>query len=209
MKKTLAIILAILMIVTTMPMAFAADIRLSGSLEGGNGKYELDYDGVLTISGQGSMGRISISSYSSYVKEIIIEDGITSVESNAFTNYSNLTSIYIADSVETIGSMAFYNCKASKIYIGSGVKTIGNNAFYKQRTSSSDTGAVVVHYNGTQEMWNAVTVDSSNKLNVHYLEKGETVPGGSRFVLYAGTSGPDERSVELTQKAPVRIEVTQ
>jgi beta-glucosidase len=40
-------------------------------------------------------------------------------------------------------------------------------------------------------------------------EKGETVPGGSRFVLYAGTSGPDERSVELTQKAPVRIEVTQ
>ena len=48
MKKLLSIILAILMIVTTIPMAFAADIRLSGSLAGGNGKYELETGFVIT-----------------------------------------------------------------------------------------------------------------------------------------------------------------
>jgi beta-glucosidase len=38
-------------------------------------------------------------------------------------------------------------------------------------------------------------------------EKGETVPGGSRYLLYAGTHGPDARSRELTGRDPVKIEV--
>ena len=37
-------------------------------------------------------------------------------------------------------------------------------------------------------------------------EKGERIADGSHFVLYAGTSQPDERSMELTGMAPVQLE---
>ena len=38
-------------------------------------------------------------------------------------------------------------------------------------------------------------------------EKGETVPGGSRYLLYTAAGGADERSRELTGKTPVKVEV--
>lgn len=38
-------------------------------------------------------------------------------------------------------------------------------------------------------------------------EKGERIADGSHFVLYTGTSQPDERSVELTGIAPVQLEL--
>ena len=37
-------------------------------------------------------------------------------------------------------------------------------------------------------------------------EKGETVPGGGRYVFFVSTCGVDERSRELTGKAPVTVE---
>jgi beta-glucosidase len=38
-------------------------------------------------------------------------------------------------------------------------------------------------------------------------KKGETVPGGDRFVLYAGTCSPGERAGELTGREPVTVEI--
>ena len=50
MKKTLSIILAILMIVTTIPMAFAADVVASGACgaNGDNLTWSLDSDGTFS-----------------------------------------------------------------------------------------------------------------------------------------------------------------
>ena len=200
MKKTnkiLSIILAILMIVTTIPMAFAADIVNSGTFHQSNIEWTLDSDNVLTISGEGSMGTYAGYAFNSSVKsrieEVIIEDGVTDVARNLFTGCSRLTSVYIADSVkiiesaafkdctaltnvyigdsvETIGDDAFRNCDAlTRIYIGSGVKDIGYNAFM----TSDSYVTKVVHYNGTQNMWNNITMNMTfpQRPDLHYLEK--------------------------------------
>ena len=179
MKKTLSIILAILMIVTTIPMAFAADVVKSGTI--GPVSWTLDSNGVVTVSGEGSMGYVSSSPFDqstkSSIKKVIIEDGVTDVGNYFFASCSNLTYVYIADSVTKIGNFSFAECLALKeVYIGSGIKEIGSRAFYSSSYNYNAT-AWVVHYNGTQEMWNSVSVDSSNQIDVHYsLEKGETVP---------------------------------
>ena len=171
MKKTLSIILAILMIVTTVPFAFAADIVNSGTFVRSNVEWAVDSDNVLTISGEGSMGTLAgyafNSSIKSRVNEVIIEEGVTDIYSSLFNGWSNLTSVYIADSVETIGAEAFRNCSAlTRICIGSGVQEIGYRAF---ETFSRK----VIHYNGTENMWNNITKDMIDiqSPDLHYLEK--------------------------------------
>ena len=111
MKKTLSIILAILMIVTTIPFAFAADVVASGNCgaNGGNVKWTLDSDGVLTISGEGEMATYATLSktpwykYKLDIKKIIIEDGVTSIAE--YTAYACFvaTSISIGKDVKSIG----------------------------------------------------------------------------------------------------------
>ena len=120
MKKTLSIILAILMIVTTIPFAFAADIVASGECgaEGGNLVWTLDSDGTLTISGIGEMCKINYYTDQPWfyvreeVKNVVIQEGVTSIASDAFYVMSNIETITIPASVKTIESpmMAFMGC---------------------------------------------------------------------------------------------------
>lgn len=44
------------------------------------------------------------------IKEIVIPDSVTFIDSRAFFNCTNLTTINIPESVVTIGEYAFYNC---------------------------------------------------------------------------------------------------
>ena len=62
--------------------------------------------------------------------DVVIPDGVTGIEPNAFVGCGSLTSVVIPSSVTSIGADAFYNCanlKSAKI--GSGVKSIGDYAF--------------------------------------------------------------------------------
>ena len=114
MKKLLSIILAILMIVTTVPMAFAADVVASGNCgaNGGNVKWTLDSDGTLTISGTGNMADyerypdVPWMNYRSDVKKLIIEDGVTSIGENTGYVLTFTTSIYIGKDVKSISGRA-------------------------------------------------------------------------------------------------------
>ena len=118
--------------------------------------------GILTISGFGAM-----TNYDDYYEvpwkdidylSIIIEQGVTSIGSYAFcknyTDISFLTSVTIANSVTSIGEMAFFGCKElpsitipnsvtiiekdafahceglTSVSIGNGVTSIGVSAFY-------------------------------------------------------------------------------
>ena len=67
----------------------------------------------------------------SKIKTLTISDGsVTEIAPNAFSNMSNLTYLYVGDSVQTIGEKAFYNCdKLKDVDIMDGTKTIGNSAF--------------------------------------------------------------------------------
>jgi hypothetical protein len=174
MKKLLSIILAILMIVTTIPMAFAADTVASEAFgeNGNNLTWTLDTEGVLTISGEGGMGTIDYGSqpwnaYKDEIKHVVIEEGVTDVGAYAFYQYSNLLSAYIANSVKIINDCAFRECSsATKIFIGSGVEKMTYYCFYNTNC--------VVHYNGTSAMWYAIDEDYNGKprSTVHYLTVG-------------------------------------
>lgn len=89
----------------------------------GNIKWELDSDGVLTISGNGAMNNYSSEEkdpwmyYRSSVKSVLIDSGVTSIDDYAFGGCSSLTGITIPDSVTSIANSAFSNCKESLRFI--------------------------------------------------------------------------------------------
>ena len=77
---------------------------------------------------------INGNSYAIYemrgVRNVIIPDGVTSIEHGAFRNCRSLTSITIPDSVTSIGRYAFSDCiRLTSVTIGNGVTSIGQQAF--------------------------------------------------------------------------------
>ena len=75
---------------------------------GDNLTWELSCDSVLTISGTGEMGEASWrSDYKEQIKEVVIEDGITSITSSAFNGCTSLRTISIGSGISSIGSYAF------------------------------------------------------------------------------------------------------
>ena len=126
--------------------------------------WSLDDSGTLNISGRGEMASyFSLSSipwYSSRdsIKEVIIEDGVTSIGSNAFSHCYHLISVTILSSVKSIGLSSFCNCgNLTTIIIPSSVKSIGDEAF------SNCHSLTDILYTGTEAQWNKITFGSSNE----------------------------------------------
>lgn len=64
------------------------------------------------------------------ISSIIIPDGVTTIESGAFMDCTNLRSITLPDSVTTIGDDAFKGCtRLSELTLSCNVTTIGSGAF--------------------------------------------------------------------------------
>lgn len=105
----------------------------SGTL--GGLAWNLTKAGTLTISGSGAMpadfsgpGDQPWYAYSSDIRKIVIENGVTSVGSSAFYNCAAM-SVEIPSSVTAIGNHAFHGCALMDVKIPSSVKTIGDDAF--------------------------------------------------------------------------------
>lgn len=90
-------------------------------------------------------------SHISTVKNVVIEDGITSIGDHALYNCPNLTSVTIPSSVSIIGNQAFHDCpNLANVVIPSGVQTIGASAFYNcGMTSVEIPDGVTVINSGT------------------------------------------------------------
>lgn len=74
------------------------------------------------------------------IKNVILKDGVESVDENVFMNCINLALVRIANSVKSIGAYAFSGCiNLDKLTIGNGIKTIGSYAFYNCRKLSTVT----------------------------------------------------------------------
>ena len=105
MKK---ILFAVLVLCTVLCFSVSAEIVDYGSYNK-DIKWSLDDEGLLTISGSGHMNELFMAAevpwyeWRSSVKTVVIEDGITSIGHFTFTSHTNLTSVYIPDSVEIIG----------------------------------------------------------------------------------------------------------
>ena len=65
--------------------------------------------------------------------EVIIGDNVTTIPAYMFFDYcKNITSVTIGNSVETIGTYAFYGCSnLTNLTLGNSVETIGSIAFYE------------------------------------------------------------------------------
>ena len=115
----------------------AATVVENGSC-GTNVKWSLDSDGLLTISGTGSMtnytgaSAVPWYSYRNSVKKVAVKIGVESVGTYAFSVCKSMTTCTIADSVSTVATRAFSECTSLKsLYIGSGIHVVGSYSFYK------------------------------------------------------------------------------
>ncbi len=102
-------------------MSPAPCIIASGTcgVEGDNLAWTLSCDSVLTISGTGRMANYVLTNskspapwytYHTAIKSVVIEDGVTSIGKNAFSE-CDMISIMIAGSVSFIADYAFSSCK--------------------------------------------------------------------------------------------------
>ncbi len=129
-RKLCSLLLALCMVLTMIPTAFAATTVASGDC-GDNATWTLTDDGALTISGTGKMGNYHWNvvapwnNYASDIKKATISNDITTIGNRAFYYCTNLTEITIPDSVTSIGELAFANCSAlTEITIPAGVTSL-------------------------------------------------------------------------------------
>ncbi len=101
----------------------------------GDLKWEINSEGVLTISGKGAMKDFSDADRAPWLdydfEKVVISSGVTSIGEMAFYMYAKLKKVEINSNVETIGYGAFYNCGyLSDINLPDSVVFIGADAFY-------------------------------------------------------------------------------
>ena len=106
----------------------ADDGTTSGTC-GANATWTLDENGVLTISGNGAIKNSGFKSYT--IKEVVIEEGITEIGSNAFQVCTQIQKITLPETLTAIGERAFQGCSGLKeITIPKNCETIGIYVFY-------------------------------------------------------------------------------
>ena len=180
-SKILSIILAILMVISIIPITASAETPTSGSW-GNNVTWTFDEStGTLTFSGTGAMEPF-VASYGvpwnghiDSIESVIISEGVTTITPSAFYYHENIKNVSMADSVTDIGERAFFSCTGlTEVVIGKGVTTIGEFAFEKCSNLKTVTiynaveeicryafnvGSKLtdVYYFGTEAEWNAIT----------------------------------------------------
>ena len=189
MKRMLAILLTVCMLLSIVPTVLASDSGYEPVTEGSQVEWKFDEtEGKLYIRGAGEIPEFANTSvvpwaeYRTKIKTVEIADTVTTIGKYAFNNHNALTSICIPDSVVSIGRQAFYGCTALEtVAIGNGVKEIGQQAF----ASCSELFAVTIgsgleelvtktfqycnkiteiYYIGTQSQWEelAENIESNN-----------------------------------------------
>ena len=153
MKKLITGIVATVVLITTVAsnlMYCMAEYTLTSGKCGESANWNFDAStGVLTISGTGDMytnyvpyDQWEYYQYKDKIKEVIVEEGITSISQCAFGPYdegftlyrkppiySKLTKLTLPSSLKSIGSYAFYKSNIETISFLEGLETIGDAAF--------------------------------------------------------------------------------
>ena len=103
----------------------------AGGVEDSSVRWVLTSDGTLTISGTGAMCDKETPwwEFRSQINRVVIESGVTTVGTAAFSGCKNLTEAVLPDTLTAINSYAFEWDSLVQITIPDGVTTIGDDAF--------------------------------------------------------------------------------
>lgn len=114
------------------------DASLSGTC-GDNLTWNLSQDGVMTISGTGMMEQFVQQKnyaetpwwfYKNFIKQLIVEEGVTSISNDAFAWSRNLETIDLPNSLRIMDYQAFYACDGlTDIVLPEGLIEIGDSCF--------------------------------------------------------------------------------
>ncbi len=133
-KRVWSFALLLCMVLTLLPgTALAADVVASGTC-GESVTWTLDSNGVLTVSGTGTMekpdGDVFWGCDYPDLQKVCIEDGITGIGNNAFKTCP-MTTVEIPKSVTSIGSHAFAGCsRLQRVVLPDGIPAIADYAFF-------------------------------------------------------------------------------
>lgn len=176
--------------------------------EGSNVTYEFNYseDRTLYIRGNGAMEDYTKFSDTPWamneflwdIRNIVVEDGVTTIGNRAFANIENLIGVEVAPSVTSIGDYAFQNSGIEYIEGAANVTAIGKNAF----SGCIWIGSIEIPEGVSQIK--AGTFLNCERLGYVWLPKSLTNIANNAFsgcsnienVRYAGTK--EEREANLT-----------
>ena len=157
--------------------SFTNIVEIPGGICGDDATWILR-DSTLTISGSGAMYNYtdSVAPWSTYrleIKEVVVNDSVTTIGSNAFFSCTGLASVTIGSCVTTIGESAFYGCTGlASVTIGSGVTSIGSSAFERctgltsVTIPNSVTSIGDYAFNGCTGIKNVRIEDGDTRLNL-------------------------------------------
>lgn len=158
---------------------------------GDNITWTIDNEGELHLSGSGPMYDyyflIIPSSYHDvfiapdwvgfdFLKTLVIDEGITTVGREAFETLSNLSSISLPNTLESIGDYAFEGCPIEEIVIPESVKSVGKEAFY-------NTNIEEIFIPKTVEKWSGAEFMLCRNLKRVFIEEGVEKTSGAMFKM--------------------------
>lgn len=140
MKRFLAIILVLCLMVSVVPLQASAEIIGEGSCsDNGKVRWQMNSNGTLRIYGSGAMKDLSNSGgtyfapwkdFKGDIKKVVVENGVTKIGDGAFSKYFMLKTVTLADSVKHIGKSAFAGTAVENIVLPAGLECIDASAFY-------------------------------------------------------------------------------
>ncbi|MBR4991013.1 MAG: leucine-rich repeat protein [Oscillospiraceae bacterium] len=139
-KRIISLIVTLCLICSMVPMSVSAVTVIVSGTCGKNLRWQLDEDGLLTISGTGAMTDFDFydyekdaapwAAYSDQIETVFVSNGVTSIGEDAFWYCENLKSIEFSNSVVSLGNYAVYGCNMlTSVRIGNGLTAIGTAVF--------------------------------------------------------------------------------
>ncbi len=183
MKKILASLLALLLVVSLLPgTADAAEVVFDGTC-GENVFWALDTEGTLTITGEGetydtpSDHAKPFDDIKDRIKKVIIGEGVTSIGERLFYYCTKLTSVTLPDSLTKIGYSAFCHCESlTELTIPGSVVSIDQYAFFHCESLTEliipDSVSSIGYYafSGCTSLTNVVLPEGITRIPYHLFE---------------------------------------